>query len=155
MNGLTLAVIVTLCVGATFATSYRTQDDDWSLFPHGSVRNGHLVTGYSGVVRNGFVGSRSVHPGYVRNGFLGVGQVGNAYVGSGLSRVLGHRDTVMYPTHDQHSGRRYRRSTGDYSTSTFDAYRRYPDVYPRNPDVYPRYPSRYPGRPVYGQRVAY
>ncbi|XP_069136833.1 uncharacterized protein [Argopecten irradians] len=157
MNGVTLAVIVTVCVGVTLASTYRrptypTHDDDWNRYPHGTIRNGHLVSGHSGLVRNSFDGS--VHSGLVRNGFLGVEQVGNAYVGSGLSRVLGHHDTVMYPTHQStHTGRRYRRSTGDYARNT---YGRYPDIYPRYPDVYSRYPKNTNPTPhVYRQRVLY
>ncbi|OWF37788.1 hypothetical protein KP79_PYT15643 [Mizuhopecten yessoensis] len=160
MNGLTLAVIVTVCVGVTFATSYRrsyyTQDDDWNLYPQGSVGSGVLLPG--GSVKNDFVGT--VYPRYVRNGYVGVGQVGNSFDGSGLSRVLGHQDDVVYPTQHQQgtykpTGRRYKRSTGAYSANTFDLYRRYPDVHPRYPDVYPRYPTRHPGRPVYRQRSQY
>ncbi|XP_021379597.1 uncharacterized protein LOC110467051 [Mizuhopecten yessoensis] len=150
MNGLTLAVIVTVCVGVTFATSYRpnypTHDDDWDLYPQGSVGSGGLVPGFRGSVRNGFVGT--VYPSYVRNGLLG--QVGNAFVGSRLPRVLGHQSSVLYPTQHQQgtyptTGRRYKRSTGTYRSNRYDSSVRYPGLYPR----YPQFPRRYPGYPTY------
>ncbi|XP_021379599.1 uncharacterized protein LOC110467054 [Mizuhopecten yessoensis] len=154
MNGLTLAVIVTVCVGVTFATSYRptypTQDDDWDLYPQGSVGSGGLVPGFRGSVRNSFVGN--VYPRYVRNGYHGVGQVGNSFVRSGLSGVLGHQASVLYPTQHQQvhvkyptTGRRYKRSTDTYRSNRYDSSVRYPGLYPR----YPQFPRRYPGYPTY------
>ncbi|XP_060062765.1 uncharacterized protein LOC132543293 [Ylistrum balloti] len=163
MNGLTFALVVTVCVGVTLATTYRptypTHDDDWTLYPREPIRNGQLVKGYKGPARAGYIGSGSVYPGYVRTGFLGMGQGGNTYVGSGLSRVLGHQDTIMYPTHHQqdafkHAGRRYRRSTGDYPTNSFDVYRRYPDEHRRYPGVFPQYTNRYPTRTAYRRKYS-
>ncbi|XP_060062766.1 uncharacterized protein LOC132543294 [Ylistrum balloti] len=158
MNGLTLAVIMAVCVGATFANtfppSYDAQDDDWDGYPMQPIRTHQMVTGYRAPVSKGFVAT--INPGYLRNGFVGVTPVGNPFVRSGLSRVLRHQGTALYPTIHQKvvyptAGRRYKRSTGTYRSNRYDSGLQYPGLFPR----YRQYPRRYPSYPTFPTHGGY